>query len=113
MDTVLSSDTLGERNNAGNEIIQTQQRSEMLKSFINVDNKPSIESEVENSKKPNSSNPAPLTKEYAKKSLGQMLERHPDIAHDPTYAAAANDEAQNNKAASPGASGAEGSKKRT
>jgi hypothetical protein len=89
MDVVLPSRILDEIYNAGNEIVKTQQRIELLQSFLRVDRSP-VNEGVENDKKSRgiSSNIAPLTQEFAKKSLRQMVNQHPEVVHDPTYAAA-------------------------
>lgn len=110
MDSVLPFTALDEINDAGNEIIQTQQRIELLQSFLHG---------ARNTKKPSATgrNPASLTQEFARKSLRTMMEQHPDVVHDPTYAAALrlfkiHDVNQNNKGALPMEGGGSGSKKR-
>ncbi|KAL3786542.1 hypothetical protein HJC23_006792 [Cyclotella cryptica] len=89
MDVVLPSNALDEIRDAGNEILQTRQRIELLQSVLCVD-KPSANIGVENNTKAvgGGNMSRPQTQEFAKKTLRQMLEQHPDIVHDPTYAAA-------------------------
>ncbi|KAL7486883.1 hypothetical protein ACHAW6_012489 [Cyclotella cf. meneghiniana] len=89
MDVVLPSNVMDEIRDAANEIFQTRQRIELLQPVLCVD-KPSANVEGGNNKKPiGCGNEArPLTQEFVKNALRQMLEKHPDIVHDPTYAAA-------------------------
>ena len=106
MDSILPSNSLEIISEAGEEIRQTQQRIEMLQSFITAE-KSVAKSKVENEKRPSAigSNLTPHTQEFAKAALRQMMEQHPNIAHDPTYAAALRlfkvyDVSQNNKSGS-------------
>jgi hypothetical protein len=111
LDAVLPSHTLDEINEAGNEISQTQQRIELLQSFLRLGKAP-VTAGVDNRPAGIGSNPAPYTQEFARKALSQMIDRHPDLVHDPTYAAAlrlfkVHDATNNNKTP-----GTEGSKRR-
>lgn len=87
LDAVLPSHTIDEINEAGNEISQTQQRIELLQSFLHL-GKATVKAGADNRPASIGSNPAPYTQEFAKQALSQMIDRHPDLVHDPTYAAA-------------------------
>ena len=89
MDSILPSNSLDIINEAGEELCQTQKRIELLQSFITAE-KSLAKIRAENEKRPSviGNNLTPHTQEFAKAALRQMMEQHPDIAHDPTYAAA-------------------------
>jgi len=102
MDSILPPDTLREIHEAGNELTQTQQRIRMLQSFLTVDDTPppSSSTKKNTSEKGSSGSDAklssghttttatPPTHEDAKSALHQIMVQHPEIVHDPTYAAA-------------------------
>lgn len=107
MDSILPSETLQMINEAGDELIQTQQRIQMLRSFLNVETSPpttptnttgnttrtntattNTTSESGSHDTKFSGTARPPTHEAAKTALRQMTARHPDVVHDPTYAAA-------------------------
>lgn len=85
IDAVLPPNVLDEITEAGNEIFETEKRIDFLRSVLRID-QPSASTEADGEKKP--SKCRPQTQEYAKKALGQMLEKHPDIVNDPSYVAA-------------------------
>ena len=119
MDALLPQNTLDEIHETGNELHETQQRIQLLQSFLQTQKSTSAKAAQNNIMTPSGtiSNPAPLTQEFARHALNQMIEQHPDVVHDPTYSAALRlfkvyDVTKNSKTAS-GAEGANsGSKKR-